>query len=140
MVEDTRSIKILEALAKVIRFRGYNQTLAMLANETKEDTVSGDPLVVKTMAVISKEFGIEIEQILCAKNVRGDQKFAIGFCVYFLYEKYSLGEIKKYIFKERDKSALTKYRQLIDNLNPRYKNDKVYIEKKIRLTEVLKTK
>jgi len=50
-----------------------------------------------------------------------------------------LGDIqKKGVFEHKDKSVLSRYRQLIDGLNPRFKADIPYIKVKDRLDKKIK--
>ena len=85
---------------------------------------------------VTKAFNISKEDLFYSRYERGELKYAIGFCVYYLYKYKTLGEIFKTIFKNKNKSQLSKYRQLIVELNPKIEQDKKYIT----LLEVLDQK
>jgi hypothetical protein len=72
-----------------------------------------------------------------SRYLRGDYKIAVGFCVYYLYQKISLGDIGKYIFKNKHKTLLSRYKALIDNLNSKYKSDLAYIKIKDNLNKII---
>jgi hypothetical protein len=50
----------------------------------------------------------------------------------------TLGEINRCIFKSKDKSLLSKYKTLIENLNPKYSADVKYLKIKSILDKKLK--
>ena len=75
-----------------------------------------------------------MEDLIYDRYVRGEQKYAVGFCLYYLYQDYSLGDLqKKGVFKHKDKSVLSRYRQLIEGLDPKHKADTPYLKIKDRL-------
>jgi len=76
-------------------------------NEEKEVYVQ------TVLSLVSKEFNIELPLLLDCKYVRnnGNNKFAIGFCVYYLLFKKSMKEINEDIFKNKTYTLLNKYKK-----------------------------
>lgn len=127
MQRKLESIEILEELLTSVKLRGYQRTLTLLKvnNYAKyKITNSFDKYVIKT---VSDAFNIKEDELMFGRYTRGDTKYAIGFCVYYLYENKSLGEIRKQIFKFKNVTLLSKYRQLIFDLRQKNLMDKKYI-------------
>lgn len=118
------NIEILEHLLVSVKNRGYKNTLKLLKENHKETTINNeyDLFVLQT---ICEQFNITQDDLLYSRYVHGDRKYAIGFCVHYLYQKRTLGEIAKYIFKNKNKALLNRYRQMIIDLN---KKDLPYFE------------
>jgi len=119
--------QILNELLKSIKTRGLRRTLTLLKTNRKvrpEITDKFDLFVIKS---ITETFNISEDELLDGKYIRGENKYAIGLCVYFMYENKSLGEIHKKIFVNKNKTLLSKYRQLIFDLRVKNKQDKKYI-------------
>ena len=57
-------------------------------------------------------------------------KYAIGFSVYYLYQEKTLGYIGKNIFKDKNLTLLSRYRQMIFDLT---KKDLPYFDMKDKL-------
>jgi hypothetical protein len=123
------NIEILEQLLHSVKNRGYKNTLKLLKDNHKETTITNeyDLFVIYT---ICEQFNITQEELLYSRYVHGDRKYAIGFCVHYMYQKRTLGEIAKNIFKNKNKALLNRYRQMIIDLN---KKDLPYFEIKQEL-------
>jgi hypothetical protein len=80
--------------------------------------------------MIVKDFDITTDELLFGRYIRGEIKYAVGFAIYFLYENKTLGHIHKNIFKFKNKTLLSKYRQMIFDLNKSYKADEKFLSMK----------
>lgn len=136
MTSDVIVIDILEEVLKSIKQRGYDKTMHALRKETAE-LVFDDAYTTRVINTVLEVFSLEQETILYGKYIRGENKFAIGFIVYYLYMQFSLGDIKRNVFKYKDVGLLSKYRCMIDDLNPKYKNDLKYLRIKDQLDSIL---
>lgn len=125
------NIEILEHLLTSVKNRGYKNTLKLLKQNHKETTITNehDLFIIN---LICDEFNITQDDLFYSRYVHGDRKYAIGFCVHYLYEKRTLGEISKNIFKNKNKALLNRYRQMIIDLN---KKDIPYFEIKEKLDQ-----
>jgi hypothetical protein len=135
-MKQEENINLLQKVLDSISKRGYKKTLDLLSFKIEDNIVlrkAKDKLIVLE---VTKAFNISKEDLFYSRYERGELKYAIGFCVYYLYKYKTLGEIFKTIFKNKNKSQLSKYRQLIVELNPKIEQDKKYIT----LLEVLDQK
>ena len=110
-------IILLEELISIVKNKGYTKTLNILKkNNTSvfEIENSYDKFVVN---LIADTFEIESNDLLQSRYSRGNMKYAIGFCVYYLYQERTLGYIGKNIFKDKNLTLLSRYRQMIFELN-----------------------
>lgn len=122
------TIEILEALLDSVKVRGFKKTMVALKNSKGSDIDLSAPYDKFVVDTIVSKFNISHDALLYNKYLRGDNKYAIGFCVYYLYDRKTLGEIHKQIFKNRNKTLLSKYRQMIYDLNDAHKTDHKYLE------------
>lgn len=135
-MKQEENINLLQKVLDSVSKRGYKKTLDLLSFKIEDNIVlrkTKDKLIVSE---VTKAFNISKEDLFYSRYERGELKYAIGFCVYYLYKYKTLGEIFKTIFKNKNKSQLSKYRQLIIELNPKIEQDKKYIT----LLEVLDQK
>jgi hypothetical protein len=135
-MKQEENINLLQKVLDSVSKRGYKKTLDLLSFKIEDNIVlrkAKDKLIVLE---VTKAFNISKEDLFYSRYERGELKYAIGFCVYYLYKYKTLGEIFKTIFKNKNKSQLSKYRQLIVELNPKIEQDKKYIT----LLEVLDQK
>ena len=120
---------LIEKIIKSIKIRGYKKTIDILSFDDDykaELTSKKDKLII---AEITKVFNITNEDLFHSRyDTGGEIKYAIGFCVYYFYRHKTLGEIHKNIFKTRNKAQLSRYRQMIIDLNPSSKFDAKYIK------------
>ena len=75
--------------------------------------------------LIANTFEIDSNDLLQSRYSRGNMKYAIGFSVYYLYQERTLGYIGKNIFKDKNLTLLSRYRQMIFELT---KKDLPYYE------------
>jgi hypothetical protein len=121
------TIEILEHLLKSIKVRGLKKTLSLVYVEGEGAVAGHDNYTRFVLEVVSEVFGITIDELLNSRYIRGDIKYAIGFCVYYLYQEKTLGEISKKIFVNKNKTLLSKYRQMVCDLNAAHTSDAKYI-------------
>jgi hypothetical protein len=121
------TIEILEHLLKSIKVRGLKKTLSLVYVEGEGAVAGHDNFTRFVLEVVSEVFGITIDELLNSRYIRGDIKYAIGFCVYYLYQEKTLGEISKKIFVNKNKTLLSKYRQMVCDLNAAHTSDAKYI-------------
>lgn len=121
--------EFLSELQKLVSISGAEKALEVLKKHNTEmiSLPLADEKMYYIVNMVMQEFDYTPELFLYGKHLRGDYKYAVGFCVYFLYPDFSIGEIKKQIFQHKDKSALSRSKDLISNLNPKYKNDQSYL-------------
>jgi hypothetical protein len=126
MTQD-ETIEVLEHLLKSIKVRGLKKTLSLVYVEGEGAVEGHDNFTRFVLEVVSEVFGITIDELLNSRYIRGDIKYAIGFCVYYLYQEKTLGEISKKIFVNKNKTLLSKYRQMVCDLNAAHTSDAKYI-------------
>jgi hypothetical protein len=131
------TIEILEVLLSSVKTRGYKKTLNILKTDTKSNYTFGDYDNLVLLSVC-EEFGVSVSDLMNNRYLRGDNKYAIGFCVHYLYSKYTLGEIHKNIFRNKTKTLLSKYRSMI--LSLKYNEKVSEIQKMIDIKNRLDSK
>lgn len=118
-------IVLLEELMSLVKNKGYTKTINILKKNNStvfELDNEYDKFVVN---LVSETFEIETHDLLQSRYSRGNMKYAIGFCVYYLYQNKTLGYIGKNIFKDKNLTLLSRYRQMIFDLT---KKDLPYYE------------
>ncbi|CAK0767775.1 hypothetical protein CCP3SC1AL1_420005 [Gammaproteobacteria bacterium] len=126
-MRQNENINLLQKVLESVSRRGYKKTLDLLSFKVEDNVVlrkTKDKLII---AEVIKAFNISKDDLFLSRYERGELKYAIGFCVHYLYKYKTLGEIYKTIFKNKNKAQLSKYRQLIVELNPKIEQDKKYI-------------
>ncbi len=127
------SLELFQTLLNTIKKNGVETTLKLLRNTSNQIEIE-DQDIIDVVKIVCDEFSLEINDLVYDKYVRGDNKYAIGFCLYYLYKDYSLGDLqKKGLFKYKDKSVLSRYRQLVENLDSKHKADIPYLKVKDKL-------
>jgi hypothetical protein len=127
------STELFQSILNAIKKNGVDGTLKLLKQNTIDIEID-DKEIIGVLQIVCDEFNISMEDLIYDRYVRGEQKYAVGFCLYYLYQDYSLGDLqKKGLFKHKDKSVLSRYRQLIDGLDPKHKADTPYLKIKDRL-------
>ena len=127
----------LETFVSYLKKNGYDKTMAALTIEDGKVASFDDPYINLVLNSVSQAFGMEVESLLYAKYARGDNKFAVGFCVYYLYKYMSIRDISDNIFVSRHKTNISKYKILIESLNHKYKSDTPYLKIKDKLDKIL---
>jgi ferredoxin-fold anticodon binding domain-containing protein len=131
------TIEIIEELLKSIKTRGLKKTLFLLKVESNQ--AIDNPYVINILQNVSDEFNVLVEDMINGRYIRGDYKYAIGFSVYYLYDKMTLGEIHKNVFRNKTKTLLSKYRQMILDLDKSERLNKKYIDIKLKLDKKLES-
>ena len=131
---EDQTLQLLNVLESHIKQNGIKKTIGILSKKDAQNFFEDDytNLVLKS---VCEEFSYNLDELMYSRYLRGDYKIAVGFCVYYLYQKVSLGDVSKYIFKNKHKTLLSRYKALIDNLNPKYKSDLPYIKIKESLSK-----
>jgi hypothetical protein len=132
--ENTIALELLSTLSEYIKENGLQAAIKQLNIAPKELT---DNYPKRVLHEVAYAFGMSTDTLLNAKYIRGDQKYAIGFCVHYLYPTFSITEISKTIFNQRDKAVLSRYKSIIEKLNPKHKADKDYLKIKQELDLIL---
>lgn len=121
------TIEILEELLNSVKSRGFKKTLTVLKTEKHKKVNLTTPFEQFVVQSVANAFEITEDDLIYGRYIRGENKYAIGFCVYYLYENASLGEIHKKIFNHKNKTLLSKYRQIIFDLRATNIVDKKFI-------------
>ncbi|MFY8161491.1 MAG: hypothetical protein ACOVNU_09190 [Candidatus Kapaibacteriota bacterium] len=131
-LNEINQVELFQTFVNVLKKYGVEGTLKIL-NKAENVRVE-DNYVNTVLNIVADEFLIDLKDILYDKYKRGEQKYVVGFCIYYLYADYSMNDLKKLgVFKHKDFSVLSRYRQLIENLNPKLENDLMYIKIKNKL-------
>ncbi len=123
-------IILLEELLSIVKNKGYTKTLNILKKNNSsifEIENSYDKFVI---SLIADTFEMDSNELLQSRYSRGNMKYAIGFSVYYLYQEKTLGYIGKNIFKDKNLTLLSRYRQIIFDLT---KKDLPYFDMKDKL-------
>ncbi len=126
------SLDLLNALHKYVHVHGVEKTLGVLSIE-QDQLEFTDPYTKLVIDLVCQSFSIYPKQLIEARYLRGEYKYALGFCVYYLYKQQSLGDIRKNIFPSKDVTLLSKYRLLIEELKPTHRSDINYVNIKTEL-------
>jgi hypothetical protein len=132
------STRLIDALSLHIKTNGVEKTIKLLNYIGSTKNWLEDDYTNLVLDSVSEALSISVDEFVNSRYLRGENKIAIGFCIYYLYEKMTLGEINRCIFKSKDKSLLSKYKTLIENLNPKYTTDVKYLKIKSILDKKLK--
>jgi hypothetical protein len=143
MVKTTKLIEfnLINKLIRYVNKYGVEKTMQQLSDEDDRlSVVFEDAYTNKVLTEIATIFSINKEDLLFKKHTRSDIKFAIGFSVFYLYyeNKMTIRSINDIVFSTKNKSLLSKYRLLIEGLNPKYKSDIPYLKIKTQLDTLLK--
>ena len=132
------SLELFQAFLNTLKKKGAAGTLQILERKSREVQIE-DSYLQEVVKIVCDEFSIGMEELIYDRYIRGENKYAIGFCLHYFYGDYSLGDLqKKGVFENKDKSVLSRYRQLIVNLNPKFNADIPYIKIKDRLDKKIK--
>ena len=102
-----------------------------MKTEQQQDVPISEPFDKFVIETICEAFNTSEDDLINSKYLRGDNKYAIGLCVHYIYEVKSLGDIHKKVFRNKNKTLLSKYRQIILDLNPSHSEDKKILAIKI---------
>jgi hypothetical protein len=133
---EDQTLDLLTVLQSHVKQNGIKKTIGILS---QKDSLHNhyDDFTNLVLSSVCKEFSYNLDELMYSRYLRGDYKIAVGFCVYYLYEKISLGDISNHIFKNKHKTLLSRYKALIDNLNPKFKSDLKFIKTKDNLNKII---
>lgn len=129
---------LIENLLESIRLRGFKKTNQILSVFGEDNILEKDDFVSFVVSNVCKLTNVEVSQLIHGKYNRGEHKFALGLCVYYLYDSYSLNEIQRRLFTTKSKNLLSRYKGIIYNLNGKFKSDQNKIETKTKMDELIK--
>ena len=133
---DDQTLNLLTVLQSHVKQNGIKKTIGILSQKDVTYTYY-DECTATVLNTVCKEFSYNLDELLYSRYLRGDYKIAVGFCVYYLYNIMSLGDISNHVFKNKHKTLLSRYKALIDNLNPKFKSDLPYIKIKDNLNKII---
>jgi hypothetical protein len=123
-------IILLEELLSIVKNKGYTKTLNILKKNNSSIFEIENTYDKFVISLIADTFEMDSNELLQSRYSRGNMKYAIGFCVYYLYQEKTLGYIGKNIFKDKNLTLLSRYRQMIFDLT---KKDLPYFDMKDKL-------
>jgi hypothetical protein len=132
-------LELLGELTRNVEQNGYKRTLNLLKSQTKKPLNKPEGFSKEIIDVVLSHFSMTFEQLILVRYNRGDNKYVIGFCVYYLYGEMTLGSIHRDIFPTVSKSLLSRYKQLIMELNPKFDSDKKYCQVKSNLDKEIRS-
>ena len=132
------TVDLVENLLESLRIRGFKKTSQILSVYGEESILEKDIFVSFVVENVCKLTNVEMSQLIHGKYNRGEHKFAIGLCVYYLYDSYSLSEINRRLFVTKSKNLLSRYKAIVYNLNARFKADEGRIKIKKQMDEIVK--
>lgn len=91
------SLELFQTLLNTIKKNGYESTLKMLKTTSNEIEID-DETILQVVQIVCDEFTLDVNDLIYDRYVRGEHKYAIGFCLYYLYQDYSLGDLQKKVF------------------------------------------
>lgn len=136
-MNNEEAITLFEHLLKSLRTRGVKKTIKLIQVEDEKNLTIENEEHRHIIISICNIFNVSYEQIKYGRYDRGENKYVIGFIVYYLYPFISLNEMHKKYFVGRNKTLLSRYRQIIIDLNPKSAYDKVFLDKKQQIEEEL---
>jgi hypothetical protein len=136
-MNNEETITLFEHLLKSLQTRGFKKTLKLIYVENEKSLDIENEHHKHIILSICKLFQVTYEQIKYGRYDRGENKYVIGFIVFYLYPYISLNEMHKKYFIGRNKTLLSRYRQLIIDLNPKSQYDKFYLDKKEEIEKEL---
>jgi hypothetical protein len=127
-------IILLEELLSIVKNKGYTKTMNILKKNNTSLYELDNPYDKFVIEQVSTAFQLDSTELLQSRYSRGNMKYAIGFSVYYLYQNRTLGYIGKNIFKDKNLTLLSRYRQMIFDLT---KKDLPYYDMKQDLDKII---
>lgn len=127
-------IILLEELLSIVKNKGYTKTMNILKKNNTSLYELDNPYDKFVIEQVSAAFQLDSNELLQSRYSRGNMKYAIGFSVYYLYQNRTLGYIGKNIFKDKNLTLLSRYRQMIFDLT---KKDLPYYDMKQDLDKII---
>ena len=81
------STELFQSMLNAIKKNGVDGTLKLLKQNTIDIEID-DKEIMAILQVVCDEFNISMEDLIYDRYVRGEQKYAVGFCLYYLYQDY----------------------------------------------------
>jgi len=136
------TIEILTVLLQSLKNKGLKKTINILKGEsTQTNNLYFDAITKFIVNAVCLEFNIEFSEITNTKYSRGENKYIIGFIVYYLYQSKSLRIIQQNVFVNLSKALLSTYKQLIFDLDKdKISNQRYIVVKQILDKEINKIK
>jgi len=132
------TVDILEEVLNSIRTNGVKRTLDLLKSSNSRKAVDiTDPLDSYIVGEILSRFDMTYDQLFFSRYIRGENKYAIGMCVYYLYRHRTMAYIKKKILPSKSKQLLGQYRKMIMDLKPSQPEHAKYIKIKSELDSAI---
>ncbi len=125
---------LLEELLSIVKNKGYTKTMNILKKHNTSLYELDNPYDKFVIEQVGSAFQIDSNELLQSRYSRGNMKYAIGFSVYYLYQNRTLGYIGKNIFKDKNLTLLSRYRQMIFDLT---KKDLPYYDMKQDLDKII---
>jgi hypothetical protein len=131
------TIEIFSVLLQSLKNKGLKKTINILKGESIPlNNIEFDSTTKFIIDAVCFEFNIDFSEITNTKYSRGDNKYVIGFIVYYLYQQKSLRVIQQNVFINLTKALLSTYKQLIFDLD----KDKINNERYIAMKKILDNK
>lgn len=121
------TVEILEELLKSVRTRGLKKTLGLLKSSGSGQSDVTDPFDSFVINETLSHFSMTYDELFYSRYIRGERKYVLGLCVHFLYNKRTLGEIRRSIVPTKTKQLLGRYRQIVLELSPKNPEHAKYI-------------
>ena len=131
------TIEIFSVLLQSLKNKGLKKTINILKGESIPlNNIEFDSITKFIVDAVCFEFNIDFSEITNTKYSRGDNKYVIGFIVYYLCQQKSLRVIQQNVFINLTKALLSTYKQLIFDLD----KDKLNNERYIAMKKILDNK
>jgi len=136
------TIEIFTVLLQSLKNKGLKKTINILKGESiPTNNIEYDTITKFIVDAVCFEFNVVFSEITNTKYSRGDNKYIIGFIVYYLYQTKSLRVIQQNVFINLTKALLSTYKQLIFDLDKdKINNDRYIAMKKILDNKINKIK
>ncbi len=128
--EDT--FELFTILLNSLKNRGLRKTINIL-NNYKIEKIELEEKTLKIVDMVCIEFNTSFSEVYNSKYSRGENKYIVGFIVYYLYQTHTLREIQNSVFTSLSKGLLSAYKQLIFDLEKNKIDNSSYIKIKNKL-------
>lgn len=129
--------RLVECVLLSIDEIGIARTILNIEAGRKKLVLIGNVHSTVVLQNVSKEFNIEVDEILKGTGRRNDRLYAIGFCAYYLHHIFGYEMEDVVIMLDKDISVCYKYSKVVKNLSPRHSSTKKYLTIKNQLDPIL---
>ena len=133
------AIELIENLVHSLKSRGIKKTTALLKVVKENSLYNTDEFSAFVIDNICRLTNTNSKDLINGRYIRGEIKFAVGLCVFYLYQRHSIGAIHRHLFSTKGRSLLSKYKQFVFSLNPKFKGDQKYLAIKKEMDELINT-